>query len=452
MDYKGKKIIVLGAGTSGVGAARVLARLGAETVLADRNEAAVSDAERDELTGLGVTVITGRQDESMLAGVDRVIVSPGIPLTVPFLEAACEKGIEVVGEVELAYEVCKAPILAVTGTNGKTTVTTLLAKVMELTGKHISVGGNIGDSLSEQALAAPADGIVVAEVSSYQLESVKTFRPIGAIVLNVTPDHLQRHKTMEAYAAAKANIFRCQEAGDFTVLNVDDPIVKAMAPKVHAKILCISQQGTVTDGAYFSDGICYAVKDGKAVPVVKAADLLIPGQHNIENVLAVIALAYALGVDPVAMGEAIRHFGGVEHRIEKTAVIDGVTYYNDSKATNTDSAIKALEAFTAPIVLLAGGHDKMTPLADFMAEVKKTVKDLVLMGEAADRFEAAARDAGITAIHRANSMEEAVRMGQQLAKPGDIVLLSPACSSFDWYSCFEERGDDFKAKVRKLMK
>ena len=188
------------------------------------------------------------------------------------------------------------------------------------------------------------------------------------------------------------------------------------------------------------------------MPVVKAADLLIPGQHNIENVLAVIALAYALGVDPVAMGDTIRHFGGVEHRIEKTAVIDGVTYYNDSKATNTDSAIKALEAFTAPIVLLAGGHDKMTPLADFMAEVKKTVKDLVLMGEAADRFEAAARDAGITAIHRANSMEEAVRMGQQLAKPGDIVLLSPACSSFDWYSCFEERGDDFKAKVRKLMK
>lgn len=452
MDYKGKKIIVLGAGTSGVGAARVLARLGAETVLADRNDKAVSDAERDELTGLGVTVITGRQDEAMLDGVHRVIVSPGIPLTIPFLESARQKGIDIVGEVELGYEVCKAPMLAVTGTNGKTTVTTLLAKVMELTGKNILVGGNIGDSLSEQALAATADSLVVAEVSSYQLESVKTFRPQGAIVLNVTPDHLQRHKTMAAYAAAKANIFRCQRAGDFTVLNVDDPIVKAMAPNVPAKVLCISQHGTVTDGAYFSEGICYAVRAGQAVPVVTASDLLIPGQHNIENVLAVIALAYALGVDVEAMGNTIRHFSGVEHRIEKTAVIDGVTYYNDSKATNTDSAIKALEAFTVPIILLAGGHDKMTPLADFMAEVKKTVKDLILMGEAADRFEKAARDAGITAIHRAGSMAEAVRMGQQLASPGDVVLLSPACSSFDWYSCFEERGDDFKENVRKLMK
>lgn len=452
MDYKGKKVIVLGAGTSGIGAARVLAKLGAETVLADRNEAAVSDVEREELTGLGVTVITGSQDADMLSGVSRVIVSPGIPLTVPFLETARQKGIEVVGEVELGYEVCKAPMLAVTGTNGKTTATTLLAKVMELTGKHIAVGGNIGDSLSEQALAVSADSIVVAEVSSYQLESVKTFRPHGAIVLNVTPDHLQRHKTMEAYAAAKANIFRCQTSDDFTVLNIDDPIVKAMASQVHGKILCISQQGTVTDGAYFLDGVCYAVKAGQAVPVVNAVDLLLPGQHNIENILAVIALAYALGVNPKQMGDTIRHFGGVAHRLEKTAVIDGVVYYNDSKATNTDSAIKALEAFTAPIILLAGGHDKMTPLADFMAEVKKTVKDLILMGEAANRFEAAARDAGITAIHRANSMEEAVRMGQKLAKPGDIVLLSPACSSFDWYSCFEERGDDFKDKVRKLMK
>ena len=288
------------------------------------------------------------------------------------------------------------------------------------------------------------------------MEATEHFHPHVAAVLNVTPDHIVRHGSMEVYQAMKERIFREETPDDYLVLNYDDEKTRGMKARTAAQVCYFSRREELEEGVFVRgsvrDGLIVICWQGQEYELCHTDELGIKGPHNVENALAAIAEAFFAGCEPALMVPVLKSFRGVEHRIEKTAVIDGVTYYNDSKATNTDSAIKALEAFTAPIVLLAGGHDKMTPLADFMAEVKKTVKDLVLMGEAADRFEAAARDAGITAIHRANSMEEAVRMGQQLAKPGDIVLLSPACSSFDWYSCFEERGDDFKAKVRKLMK
>ena len=450
MEYGDKHILVLGAGASGIGASWVLAQVGAHVVLNDYKPMTLPTAEEKRLVAAGVNIITGRQDESLLDGVDRIVISPGISLDIPIVKAAQARGIDVVSEVELAYEVSKSPIVAVTGTNGKTTTTTLLTKVLEGSGKPVHVGGNIGDSLSEVAYSMPADGFLVAELSSYQLETIKHFRPIGAIMLNITPDHLARHKTMENYAAAKARIFMNQNPENFVVLNDDDPIVRAMKKDAHSKVLSISQHHKVDSGAYFEGNTCYAVLDGKATPVIDTEHIHIKGSHNIENILAVIALTYALGVEVEHIKHTIEQFHGVEHRLERVTTFHDVTFYNDSKATNTDSVVKALDAFDKPVILLAGGHDKMTPLEDFMNIVKSHTKEVIFMGEAADRFESVAVKMGVQHIHRAQSMKEAVALGYQLAKAGDIVLLSPACSSFDWYSCFEERGEDFKNCVREL--
>ncbi|MDY3974071.1 UDP-N-acetylmuramoyl-L-alanine--D-glutamate ligase [uncultured Veillonella sp.] len=450
MEFKGKQILVLGAGRSGIGVAHVLATVGAQVVLNDYKEVQLATSEQALLTRSGVTVITGHQENELLDSVDYVVVSPGIALTIPILEEAKKRQIPIVGEVEVAFKLSKAPILGVTGTNGKTTTTTLLAKAMAKTGKSIKVGGNIGQSLSEEALTIDSNGYLVAELSSYQLESVIEFRPVGAIMLNITPDHLQRHKTMEAYQAAKENIFKHQGPSDVIVLNMDDPVVARMADYVPSKVLCISQTQRVTDGAYFANNTCYAVKNGESEVVITADRIHIPGQHNIENILAVIALAYHFGVSAHDLGEVIEQFQGVEHRIERVFTIDGVTFYNDSKATNTDSAIKALEAFKKPVILLAGGYDKMTDLTDFMAEVKVNAKVLILMGAAAQRFGEAAKAAGVESIYFVDSMKEAVAKSFELATTDDIVLLSPACSSYDWYHCFEERGDDFKQEVQAL--
>ncbi len=342
-------------------------------------------------------------------------------------------------------------MIGVTGTNGKTTTTTLLTKVLEGSGKPVHVGGNIGDSLSEVAYSMPADGFLVAELSSYQLETIKHFRPIGAIMLNITPDHLARHKTMENYIAAKERIFENQLSTDYLVLNIDDPVVADMEHRSPSHILKISQKKAVENGAYYADGQCYIAKDGVAKFVIGNEDIHIPGSHNIENILTVIALSHALGVPAETIHRIISEFHGVEHRLERVKTIDGITFYNDSKATNVDSVVKALESFDQQVILLAGGHDKMTPLEDFMELVKEKTKAVIFMGEAADRFETAAKEAGVKPIYRALSMKEAVEQGYKLAETGDIVLLSPACSSFDWYSCFEERGDDFKRCVHMLQ-
>ena len=451
MEYGDKHILVLGAGASGIGASWVLAQVGAHVVLNDYKPVTLPATEEERLVSAGVEIITGLQDESLLDGVDRIVISPGISLDIPIVKTAQARGIDVVSEVELAYEVSKSPIVAVTGTNGKTTTTTLLTKVLDGSGKPVRVGGNIGDSLSEVAYSMPAGGFLVAELSSYQLETIKHFRPIGAIMLNITPDHLARHKTMESYIAAKERIFENQLKSDYLVLNIDDSVVADMEHRAPSHILQISQIQTVENGAYYANGQCYVVKNGVATAVIGDEDIHIPGSHNIENILTVIALTYALGVPVVEIHRIISEFHGVEHRLERVKTIDGITFYNDSKATNVDSVVKALESFDKPVILLAGGHDKMTPLEEFMQLVKEKTKAVIFMGEAAERFEAAAKEAGVEPIYRALSMKDAVEQGYKLAESGDIVLLSPACASFDWYSCFEERGDDFKACVQMLQ-
>ena len=450
MDYTGSHILVLGAGLSGIGVAHTLAKLGATVTLNDYKQIEFDAEESQRFLDDNITVITGQQDFVLLDHTDRVVVSPGISLEIPIICEAKKRNIPVVGEVEIAYEVSKAPILGVTGTNGKTTTTSLLAAVLKEAEWDVYVGGNIGYSLSEQALAVPETGVLVAELSSYQLESIDKFRTKGAILLNVTPDHLLRHKTMERYQAAKENIFVNQELDDCTVLNFDTPIVADMAERVKGRVLGISQIRAVTDGAYFDTDTCYAVLHGQSVPVITTKDIHIPGSHNIENILSVIALTYALGVKVEDIYSAISKFHGVEHRLERIRTLHGVTYYNDSKATNTDSTIKALESFTEPLILIAGGKDKMTDLEELMDLVKTNVKELILIGEAAQRFAEAAIKAGVAHIHRCESMEEAVQLSARIAEDGDIVLLSPACASFDWYARFEDRGDHFRRLVERL--
>ena len=282
MEYGDKHILVLGAGASGIGASWVLAQVGAHVVLNDYKPMTLPTAEEKRLVAAGVNIITGRQDESLLDGVDRIVISPGISLDIPIVKSAHARGIDVVSEVELAYEVSKSPIVAVTGTNGKTTTTTLLTKVLEGSGKPVHVGGNIGDSLSEVAYSMPADGFLVAELSSYQLETIKHFRPIGAIMLNITPDHLARHKTMENYIAAKERIFENQLSTDYLVLNIDDPVVADMEHRAPSHILKISQKKAVENGAYYADGQCYIAKDGVAKFVIADEDIHIPDEYIIE--------------------------------------------------------------------------------------------------------------------------------------------------------------------------
>ena len=326
MDYSGSHVLVLGAGLSGIGVAHTLAKLGAIVTLNDYKQIDFDPIESQRLAESHIEVITGQQDFVLLDTATRVVVSPGISLEIPIIQEAKKRNIPVVGEVEIAYEVSKAPILGVTGTNGKTTTTSLLAEVLKEAKWDVYVGGNIGYSLSEQALAVPETGVLVAELSSYQLESIDKFRTKGAILLNVTPDHLLRHKTMERYQEAKENIFRNQELGDWTVLNFDSPIVAEMATRVKGHVLGISQTRPVTDGAYFENNTCYAVMHGKAVPIITTKDIHIPGAHNIENILSVIALTYALGVSAEDIYQAIAKFHGVAHRLERIRTRNGVTY------------------------------------------------------------------------------------------------------------------------------
>ena len=400
MSYHNQSALVIGAGISGFAAAKYLAAQGARVVLSDAKDE--TDAERDPLTqqhienlrAQGITCVFGAQREELLGGVDLLVLSPAVPERIPLVQAARARGIRVTTEVELAGEIARAPICAITGTNGKTTTTTLLGELLRAHFSVVGVGGNIGVPLIDVVQETPAEGAIAAEISSYQMEATTHFHAHIVAELNITPDHIVRHGSMEVYQAMKEKLFAAQTAEDY-----------------------------------------------------------LPGAHNVENVLAATAMALFAGVTPAEMRPVLRAFKGVEHRIEFVRALAGVSYYNDSKATNTDSAIKALEAFDGHIILIAGGDDKLTDLGEFMELVHARVDELILVGDAAERFAAAARDAGIpeAQIHRVGyHMEKAVQLARELAVEGQIVLLSPACASFDMYGGYEERGRDFKRLVNEL--
>lgn len=451
MDFSGKKLLVIGAGISGKAASLALVKHGGTVVLNDLRPVDVTEFPWPDMAAKGVRLVFGSQEESLLDGVDIVVPSPVISPEIPIMKAAVSRHIPIWSEVEVASRLTNADILGVTGTNGKTTTTTLLGEIMKSAGRQTVVGGNIGIGLSEQAEDLPAGSVVVAELSSFQLEFTQTMKTRAAVILNITPDHLDRHHTMEAYAAAKERIFRNQDKHDCAVLNYDDDRVRKMAGDMTGTVWYFSTQEEVPVGAFSKNEELVLRMQGKDTLICKEQDLHLFGKHNIQNCLAAALMAYAAGTPVDIIRAVLKNFKGVEHRLEKVRTIHDVVYYNDSKATNTDAAIKALQAFSGHLILIAGGHDKMTPLDDFMKLAAEKVDTLILIGAAADRFEEAAKKAGITDIRRTGySMEGAVMLARSIATAPQSVLLSPACSSFDMYDNFEQRGRVFKGIVNAI--
>lgn len=462
-NFAGEKILVIGAGISGIAAALVAKRMGADVLLSDSKS---EDKITDDLTALreaGVVLLLGSQTEEQLAGVTRIIVSPAVPCRIPLVQAAFKRGIPVESEVEMAYHLASSPIYAITGTNGKTTTVTLVGRLFaaKYGREKTGVGGNIGTPLVDEALRIGAEGALVAEISSYQLEATDDFHPRISAILNVTPDHLLRHGTMEVYQSVKEKIFAQQSEAenDFAVLNYDDEQTRNSIFRAKEKGIPVCPFSTMEQlasekyGAYLKDGYLTIRDDGKEIPLVRPEELNIKGRHNVENALAAAAIAYFGGVEPEIISRVLREFMPVEHRIEPVRELAGVKYYNDSKATNTDSAIKALESFQEPILLIAGGDDKMTDLKDFMQLVKEKCRKLVLVGAATERFRNEALSVGIAGadiLEAGYDLAKAVELCRREAKPGEIVLLSPACASYDMFTGFEHRGRVFKEIVNGL--
>lgn len=452
MDFSGKKILVIGAGISGRAASLALVQHGGTVMLNDMKQIDTSEPMWQPLQAAGVDLVFGRQETSLLDGVDIVVPSPVISPEIPIMKEAISRGLPVWSEVEVACCVTNADMIGITGTNGKTTTTTLVGEIMKASGRQTVVGGNIGIGLSEQAADLPKEAVVVAELSSFQLEFTQTMKAKSATILNITPDHLDRHHTMEAYAAAKERIFRNQDGADYAVLNYDDAMVRAMEPNMTGNVVWISTQGEVPCGAFYRDGELVLRMDGTESVICKEKELQLFGKHNIQNCLAAALLTYTAGVSLDVIRTVLKEFKGVEHRLEKVRTIHGVTYYNDSKGTNTDASIKALEAFPeGHLILIAGGYDKMTPLDEFMALAAKRVDTLILLGNAADRFEEAAKKAGVKDIRKVgHSMERAIMLARSIARVPQAVVLSPACSSFDMYDNYEQRGRVFKGIVNAI--
>jgi UDP-N-acetylmuramoylalanine--D-glutamate ligase len=446
----GKTTAVVGLAKSGIAAARLLRRLGARVLASDSSPLESLTAEARALDREGCTLWAGGHPDAAFVGADLVVVSPGVPLELPALASVRARGVPIIGELELAWRVMEADAIAITGTNGKTTTTALTGELLRTQVRPVLVGGNIGTPLAEHAIEFPGDGIVVAETSSFQLDTVDLFRPRVAAVLNITPDHLDRHGTFERYVDAKARIFANQGPTDCAVLNADDPVTAGLAGRVRGRVIWFSRLTTLTHGVFIYDGWIVAKLNGSTERICPVGEITLRGQHNVENVLAATACALWTGMAPSAIRRGIAAFRGVAHRIERVHDDRGVVYYNDSKGTNVDSTIKALESFTEPVVLIAGGKGKGQDFAPLAEAARGRVRGAVLIGQDRDRIRTALEAADIP-VETADSMDDAVRRARDVARGGDVVLLSPACASFDMFRNFEHRGDVFKSAVRALV-
>ena len=452
-NEKDRAVIVYGAGISGRGAAEVLARHGQQVFLYNDNPCTIEEPLLAAIRAVGGDLIIGEEAfAKALAEAGMVVLSPGVPCdNMNVLLAELVSGVEVISEVEMAYRIYDGHMAAITGTNGKTTTTTIVGEMFKRLPVPSAVGGNIGLALSKEVEGLTEDAWLAAELSSFQLEKVSTFRPDIAVVLNLTPDHLERHHTMRAYGEAKKNIFRQQSVAQITVLNYDDPEVRTWAKDSDGTICFFSRKTALDQGIFMQNGN-FVIKWNNTTKVVCNIDELhLFGGHNEENVLAAIACGFFAHVPVEEMADVLRNFRSIEHRLEYVRTIKGVPYYNDSKATNTDSAIKALEAFPkGHIILLAGGHDKLTELEPMMALVKEKCDALILLGEAKERFYEAAKAAKVGNILLADSFEDAVNKAYAMAEAPQVVLLSPACSSYDMFKNYPERGRYFKQLVNAL--
>ena len=446
----GRRVTVFGLAKSGVAAARLLRAVGADVVGTDAKPVAALGREVAGLAELGVRLVTDPGDPmAAFADADLVVVSPGVPLDAHPLTTLRARQVPIIGELELGWRATEADTIAITGTNGKTTTTALTGSVLALQPRPVLVAGNIGTPLAAHALAFPADGLVVCEVSSFQLETTEHFQPRVAVVLNLSPDHLDRHGTLEAYADAKARIFANQTSADCAVLNADDEATRALASRTSAPVVWFSRRRELSHGVFVRDGRIAAKLNGHVEEICPLSEIFLRGQHNVENVLAATACALWTGVSPAAIRAAVGRFRGVAHRIEWVRDLAGVKYYNDSKGTNVDSTLRALESFAEPIVLIAGGKGKGQAWGPLAAAARGRVAHAVLIGEDAAKIGAALTDAGVP-VTFSRSLQDAVDRARALATPGRIVLLSPACASLDMFDNFEHRVDVFKKIVERF--
>ena len=445
-----QKVLVFGSGISGIGATRLLEQVGREVILYDGNASLDAEKIKKQIGEQTKTeVILGDLQEDVMKTLDLVVMSPGVPTDLPIVNKMRDMGIPIWGEIELAFTYGKGDVLAITGTNGKTTTTALLGEIMKNYKESVYVVGNIGNPYTEVALDMSEESVAVAEVSSFQLETIHEFRPCVSAILNITPDHLNRHHTMEAYIEAKEDVAKNQTKDDTCVLNYEDEVLKKFGENVNAEVLYFSSRRKLDKGIYLENGnIVY--KDEEETVVCHVEELQLLGTHNYENVMAATAMAIAYGVPMDVIRKTIKAFAGVAHRIEFVCEKNGVAYYNDSKGTNPDAAIKAVEAMNRKTLLIGGGYDKDSEYEEWIQSFDGKVKHLVLLGQTREKIAETAKKLGFENIIMVESLEEAVATCAKLAEPGEAVLLSPACASWGMFKNYEERGDKFKEFVNAL--
>lgn len=451
MELKNKKVLVAGSGKSGIGAANLLKKVGAVVTIYDGN---VKLNKEDILVKLdnkeNVDVILGELKEDVIKQFDLMILSPGIAIDAPFVNDVRDNNVPIWGEVELAYVVGKGRLAAITGTNGKTTTTALVGEILAAYYKDVNVVGNIGTPYTLTAFDSTEDTVTVAEISSFQLETIHTFKPDVSAVLNITPDHLNRHYTMECYINVKMSIAMNQDENQPIILNYEDEILREYAPKLKNKIVWFSSKNKLEEGVYLDGKNIMYAENGEKRVITTTEDTTLVGIHNVENIMAAIGISVNMGVPDAVIKEAIKKFKAVAHRIEYVDTIDDVIYYNDSKGTNTDASIKAIQAMTRPTVLIAGGYDKKVTFDEWAKELEGKVKCLVLLGETSNQIADTAKKYGFENIIFTKSLKEAIDECKKNAQQGDAVLLSPACASWDMFDSYEQRGDMFKDYVKKL--
>lgn len=446
-DLAGKRVLVVGLARTGVVASLFAAGYGASVTATDeKNESGLGESAA-RLRAAGVKLELGGHTNATFLEQDLIVLSPGVPLKLAPVALARSRGVPVWSEVELAWRFLRGKLVAITGSNGKTTTTSLVGHILKTAGIPTFVGGNIGVPLLALVESSVDSSVTVAEISSFQLEAIEAFRPEIGVLLNLTPDHLDRHASFEEYAAAKMRMFENQLERDCAVLNADDPEVTRRMPS-RPQVFWFSRQKRVAAGAFLRDEQIIFRHEGSEVAVARRDQILLRGEHNVENVLAACAAAYLAGATPAAIASGVKTFQGVEHRLEFVAEIGGVKFYNDSKATNVDAALKAVEAFSEPLIVILGGKDKGSPYTPLAEPLREHARHAILIGAAAEKIAADLGDA-VETVH-AGTLEGAVQVASERARPGDVVLFAPACSSFDQFENYEERGRTFKELVTRL--
>lgn len=449
MNLAGKHVLVIGTGKSGIAASSLLVKQGAEVILFDGNQ----DLDKEQIQSKvdsKVCVVLGTLPEEMEKQIALLVLSPGVPIDIPMVEGFRSKNVPIWGEIELAYQFAKGRVAAITGTNGKTTTTSLVGEIMKSYYESVYVVGNIGNPYTDVALDTKEDTVVVAEISSFQLETIEEFHPAVSAILNITPDHLNRHHTMENYIDTKFNITKNQTASEYCILNYEDEVLRQRAESLNVNVIFFSSQRVLEKGIYLDDNQDIILNDDQHIKVCNIHDLKLLGAHNYENVMAAVAIAYKMGVPMHVIRRVVCEFQAVEHRIEFVVEKNGVAFYNDSKGTNPDAAIKGIQAMVRPTLLIGGGYDKGGDFTEWIESFQGKVKLLVLIGQTRDKIAETAKRCGFDKIVFAESLEEAVQVCYKNAESGDAVLLSPACASWGMFPNYEVRGKIFKELANNL--